>query len=150
MQNLDYELMFKIILGVCGILFGTIIPLVISLVNAIQKRKQAKKQAVEAQSETERAEAEAKAAEAEADLLQTATLLIDSAETLYKEIDKTLKKECKGSAGAVKKDSVMTKLRSYAIEKDYYFDAEKWSAAIDNIVKITKNVNGCDTVKIGG
>ena len=127
MFNLNYEFIFKVVLSVCGVLFTTIIPLIISLAKAIKKRKEAKN--------------EAEIAEAEADLLQTAILLIDSAETLYKDVDKALKSKGE-SAGPVKKETVMMKLQTYANEKQYDFDAEKWSGVIDGIVKITKNVNG--------
>lgn len=124
---MDHELIFKIIVSVCGVLFTSIIPLIITLVNAIRKRKDAK--------------TEAEKAEAEADLLNTAILLIDGAEELYKNIDMELKRQGK-SAGNVKKDNVMTKLKSYALDKNYPFDMDKWSEVVDNIVKFTKNVNG--------
>ena len=140
MLNLDYEkilLILKIALGVCGFLATTIVPLVIKLVQANKKRKEAK--------------TEAEKAEAEVDMLNTAILLIDGAESLYEDVDTVLKREQK-SAHEVKKDNVMTKLQSYAIEKNYYFDADKWSEVIDNIVKFTKRVNGKTNtnVKVGG
>lgn len=130
MLNLDYEkilLILKIALGVCGFLATTIIPLVIKLIQANKKRKEAK--------------TEAEQAEAEKDMLTTAILLIDGAEELYKDIDIEMKRQGK-SAGSVKKDNVMTKLKSYAVDKNYLFDADKWSEVIDNIVKFTKSVNG--------
>ena len=57
------------IIGVCiGVLFGTIIPLVISLIKSIKARKQAKIDALNAQTEAEKAEAEkADAVKAEAE-----------------------------------------------------------------------------------
>ena len=50
-------------------------------------------------------------------------------------------KQRNASAGAVKKDTVMTKLQAYAMEKGYEFDAEFWSNQIDEIVALTRTVN---------
>lgn len=66
--------------------------------------------------------------------------MIANAETLYSDVSSILKKEGK-SAGAVKKDSVMSKLQAYAIEHGYEFDAEYWDKKVDEIVDMTKKVN---------
>lgn len=130
------------IIGVCiGVLFGTIAPLVISLIRSIKARKQAKIDALNAQSEAEKAEAEKRQAQAEMDMLNFVTALIENTEVAYKEVDAFMK--AKGStAGKVKKDVVMTKAESYAIKNGNEFDAEKWSNKIDELVKVTRNVNG--------
>ena len=66
--------------------------------------------------------------------------LITNAETLYADVANLLKREGK-SAGIVKKDSVMSKLQAYALERGYTFDAEYWGKKVDEIVELTRKVN---------
>lgn len=123
---MDIVEVLKIVSIVLGVLTGTIIPLVIKLAHVIKKRKEA--------------ETIAEKAEADKDMLEVVNQFIESAEGLYKDID-TILKERGGTSGAVKKDSVMTKLQAYAIEQGYSFDAEYWSGKIDDIVALTRQVN---------
>lgn len=105
---------------------GTAIPFVVALVKAVKARKAAK--------------TEAEKEKANADLRDLAKTLIAKAETEYKEYNAFLKARGQ-SAGATKKNSVMTDLKAYAIEKGYAFDAETWSATIDSLVEFTRTVN---------
>ena len=77
---------------------------------------------------------------AKEDMEEQAKKLISSAEEFYKSLDVVLKSNGE-SAGPYKKESVMSKLQSYANEKGYNFDVEYWSDKIDKIVKLTKEVN---------
>lgn len=102
------------------------VPFIIALVRVCKKKASAKSDA----------EKEA----AMNDLTEVVTNLIKQAEATYKEVDAILKSENK-SAGPVKKDTVLTKLQAYALQKGYDFDLDAWSAKIDDIVAMTKQVN---------
>ena len=104
----------------------TLIPTVIALIGTVKSRAKAKTAA-------------AKAA-AEADMKAQAETLIAAAEVAYKKVDGILKAQG-SSAGAAKKESVLTKLQAYAIDKKYEFDAAAWGEKIDAIVALTKQVN---------
>lgn len=120
------ETIVKIIFLVASFVITTAVPFIISLVNANKKRKEAK------------TEAEKQAAINE--MTEAAKVFIVQAEQLYKEYDALMK--ANGSTGGlVKKDSVMSKLQAYALEKGYTFDAEYWSNKIDSIVELTRKVN---------
>lgn len=105
--------------------FSTI-PFIIALYKALKARKVAK------------SEAEAQAANN--DLLNIVNMFIANAEETYKNVDNILK-QSGSSAGAVKKDTVMTKLQAYALDKGYEFDIAYWSNKVDEIVTLTKQVN---------
>lgn len=99
---------------------------VVSWIVAFKAKKKAK---------TEQAKAEAELA-----MEQAAKVFITEAETLYGAFDAILK--AKGeSAGSLKKETVLAKLRTYAIEKGLTLDVDLWSMKIDEIVKFTKEVN---------
>lgn len=102
------------------------IPAIIGFIKAAKNKKKA----------TTAEEKEA----ANKDMLNQANNLIVAAEDFYKSLDAVLKSNGQ-SAGAYKKESVMNKLQAYATEKGYVFNAEYWSAKIDEIVKLTKEVN---------
>lgn len=122
---MSISIVLDIVYAIAGAIVSAI-PLVIALVTACKKRKAAKTNA----------EKEA----AENDLTETLTRLIEEAEVTYKEVDAMLKANNK-SAGPVKKDSALTKLQAYALQKGYDFDLEKWSLKNDEIVRMTKQVN---------
>ena len=73
-------------------------------------------------------------------MLEALNKLVFEAENTYKDVNALLKQQGK-SAGAVKKDVVMTKLQAFALEHNYLFDAEFWSAKIDEIIELTRKVN---------
>jgi hypothetical protein len=128
-----------IIIAIGAAIIGTI-PTIIALINSIKKYKKAKEDAAIAKTEAERAAAEA-AKQAAINEMKTATKqFIANAETLYKDVDKVLKMQGK-SAGALKKKDVMAELRSLASIKGFEFDEAYWSAEVDKIVDLTKNVN---------
>lgn len=75
------------------------------------------------------------------EMLEQVNSLIAIAETSFKAFDDVLKARNGGSAGSMKKESVITKLQAFALSKGYEFDSEYWSAKIDEIVNFTKSVN---------
>lgn len=113
---------------------------VLSLIMGVLKLRDARKQLKEAKTEEEKAAAEAAIAQANADLSDKATQLVEEEEQLWKTYDAVLKNAGLKS-GPLKKDSAMSKLQAYAIEKNYTFDPTVWSEKFDNIVKLTKKVN---------
>lgn len=116
----------KIICSILGGVVTTLIPCIIALVRTIKSRKVAK------------TEAEKQAAYN--DMLNVVNTFIAGAEETYKSVNAVLKQQG-GSAGAVKKESVLTKLQGYALEKGYEFNSEAWSEKVDEIVKLTREVN---------
>lgn len=104
----------------------TAIPFIVALIKAVKARKAAKTEA-----EKEKANSE---------LRDLAKDLIAKAEAEYKEYNAFLKARGQ-SAGKEKKNSVMTDLKAYAIEKGYAFDADTWSETIDSLVEFTRAVN---------
>lgn len=81
------------------------------------------------------------AAAAKQQMLDEANKLISEAEIFYKTLDTALKATDGTSAGPYKKESVMTKLEAFAMTIGFKFDKEFWSAKVDEIVKLTKEVN---------
>lgn len=116
------------------------IPLAIALIANIKRKIFIAKQLAVSKDETERAQLNASQAVATTEMNDICATLISNAEVLYKDVANLLKKEGK-SAGAVKKDSVMSKLQAYALENGYTFDATYWNEKIDEIVALTKHVN---------
>lgn len=114
------------------ILLGTIVSFVTALVKNIKKYKAAK------------TEAEQEAALN--DMTSAAQGFIADAEKLYENYTKQLvgtgvAVTTSVKSGELKKKSVMSDLSQYALEKGYVFDSEYWSAVIDQLVELTKNVN---------
>lgn len=103
------------------------IPLIVALLNARKAYKEAN--------------TEAEKEKAYNDLKAQAQMFIEQAEQNYKDLNRMLKAQG-SSAGGVKKESVITKLQSYALTKGYAFDVEFWNEEIDEIVNFTKEVNG--------
>lgn len=79
--------------------------------------------------------------QAQIEMLEQANNFIALAETTFNSFDKVLKAQNNGSAGSLKKESVLNKLQAFAISRNYEFDSEYWSAKIDEIVSFTKSVN---------
>lgn len=117
-----------IIVSICSAL-ATLIPTGIALICQIKSR-------IKAKTELEKQKANE-------DILRLANELVAQVESTYKDVDRILK-QAGSSAGEIKKDSVMTKLQSYAIDKGYSFDTKEWSEKVDNIVSLTKVVNAKD------
>lgn len=111
--------MKDVIISVIATLITTGIPFVVALYKTIASRNSEK---------------------ANTDLLSTAKRFIVEAENAYEGFDKTLKAQG-SSAGAMKKGIVFNELQAYALQNGYDFDAEEWSAKIDDLVAYTKNVN---------
>ena len=137
MQNI--ETILKVVYAVVSAV-AVSVPFVIALYSTIKSKSKIRAQLANATDEAEKAKLEAANSAAMTDMLNACNELIMNAETLYSDISLLLKKEGK-SAGAVKKDSVMSKLQAYAIERGYEFDAEYWDKKVNEIVGMTKTVN---------
>ncbi len=111
-----------------------------SFIAAWKAKKKAKEAEAAAKDEAEKAQAEAERAAAELALEQAAKSFISQAEEMYKSVDDILKSRGE-SAGALKKETVLAKLRTYAIENGITLDVVAWTDKIDELVKFTKAVN---------
>lgn len=125
----------------------TLIPVILAAISAgasyvvaFKAKRKAKAEAAAAATEAAKAQAEAEQAAAELAMEKAAKEFIIEAETLYKAYDDILKARG-ASAGPMKKETVLAKLRTYAIEQGIAIDVEAWSAKIDTLVKFTKSVN---------
>ena len=122
----NYVTIIVAVLAAVSTFLTTGLPAIVKFANAAKSRAAAV------------TEAEKRAAEN--DMLYHAQALIASAEQTFKSYDAVVKQQG-GSAGALKKDNVMTKLQAYAMQNGYAFDAEFWSQKVDAIVAMTKEVN---------
>lgn len=138
---MDAATIIKIVGAIAGVLFGTLIPTVILYVKKYKAWKTEKEKAAAAQTEAEKAAAEAEAEKLKNELLGAANDFVVAAEQTYKDVNDILKSRGNAGCGAVKKDSVMTKLQAACIEKGVEFDSEYWSAKVDELVKLTREVN---------
>lgn len=130
---------FMEILRFIPLLLGAV-SAVIAFISAGKARKKAKAAEEAAKTEAEKAKAEAERAAAELEMEQAAKAFIAQADSMYSAVDAFLKQ--KGdSAGALKKETVLAKLRTYAIEKGISIDVGAWADKIDDLVKFTKEVN---------
>lgn len=120
----------KDIFTLLGVLLGfvtsVLIPSVIVMINQVKKVRLTK------------TEAEKQAALS--DLKNLARNFVVEAENLYKDIDAIVKQNGK-TCGAVKKDSVMTKIQDACLTKSVDFDKEFWSQEVDDLVAATRSVN---------
>lgn len=124
---MDAYTIVKILAAVASFVIATLIPSIVLLVKKWKAWKAAK------------TEAEKQAAINE--MLGLANDLVVQAENTYKNVDTLLKQQGSKGSGAVKKDSVMTKLQAACIQKGVEFDEEFWNTKIDEIVKLTREVN---------
>lgn len=115
-----------IVITVATFLLTCLIPTFIVMINRIKAVRKAK------------TEAEKQAAIN--DLKVLAQRFIVDAENLYKDIDGIVKGQGK-TCGALKKDSVMTKIMDSCLTKGVEFDKEYWSNEVDNFVAATREVN---------
>lgn len=137
----EARIIIAIISSLAGLLFVTIIPTIIKFVQTYKKYKAAQEAAAAAKTEAEKVAAEAEAEKVKNELLDMANNLIKEAEVTYKNVDTILKQQTGTGSGAVKKDSVMTKLQAACLEKGVEFDSEYWNSKIDELVEMTKEVN---------
>lgn len=131
----------KIAIAIITFLIVTGIPTVIALVQKVKAYKKAKETASTATTEAEKAAAEAEAEKIKNELLGHVNEFIANAETTYKDIDAILKDQGKSGCGAAKKEVVLTKIQAFCLEKGIEYDAEYWSAKVDELVALTKSVN---------
>lgn len=121
---------WEVIIHVASIVLGALasgIPILIKWNNA----RKAKLSAV----------TEAEKKQAQIEMLEQANAFIQTAEVTFSAFDNVMKAQHTGTAGAMKKENVMTRLQAFALSKGYEFDAEFWSTKIDEIVAFTKSVN---------
>ena len=109
------------------------IPLVIGAISAVVAFITAWKAKKKAKTQAEKAAAELA-------MEQAAKGFIVEAEKLYSAYD-AMAKQRGESAGALKKETVLAKLRTYAIENGITLDVAVWTDKIDELVKFTKDVN---------
>lgn len=119
--NILYYIISALV-GICA----TGIPFAFKLYKAIKAR-------IEAQTIAEKEKAKN-------DMLTMAQAFVEGAEKAFEGFDKVMKAQ-NSSAGAMKKDTVFTKLQAYALQSGYEFDAEYWNEQIDKIVAFTREVN---------
>lgn len=74
------------------------------------------------------------------EIKELAQSFVVEAEALYKDIDAIVKQQGK-TCGAMKKDSVMTKVQDACLGRKIAFDKEFWSKVIDDLVTVTRQVN---------
>lgn len=120
------EKIITIVSTLAGFLLTCLIPTVIVMINRIKAVRKAK--------------TEAERQEVLNDLKALAQGFVVDAESLYKDIDAIVKQNGK-SCGAVKKDSVMTKIQDACLTKGVAFDKEYWSKVVDDLVTVTRQVN---------
>lgn len=121
--------MLDLILQLCSVIIpsvAAIIGLIIGLVKSIKKYKKAKTDAEKLAAKNEIAEA--------------AKGIVSEVEGVFNNSTSTLK-SFGVNTGALKKDSAMAKLQSFALSRNYSFDSEYWSQYVDNLVELTKSVN---------
>lgn len=137
MENI--EMILKVVYALASAIVVAI-PFIIALVVNVKSKIKIRKELASVIDDTEKAKLEATNSAATTEMLNACNQLIANAEALYADVSNILKKEGK-SAGPVKKDSVMSKLQAFAIERGYDFDAAYWNEKIDEIVNLTKKVN---------
>lgn len=111
---------------------GTVVSFIVALVKKVKQYKKAK---TEAEKEF-----------ALNDMKTVAQGFIQDVEKLYEDYTQSLvgtgsTVSTSVKSGSLKKESVMSKLSQYALEKGYSFDSEYWSGVIDELVAMTKSVN---------
>ena len=124
---MNFSDIFTLILLSMSFIITTAIPFIIKLWSASKAKKAA----------TTAAEKE----RAHNDMLAVVNGFIADAESAFKGFDALMRSQQNTTAGAMKKDTVITKLQAYALSHGYEFDAEYWSTKIDDIVAFTKKVN---------
>lgn len=115
-----------LVITLASFFLTVLIPTFIVMVNRIKAVKNAK------------TEAEKQAAIN--DIKTLAQGFVIDAESLYKDIDAIVKQNGK-TCGAVKKDSVMTKIQDACLTKGVEFDKDYWGDIVDNLVTLTRQVN---------
>ena len=123
---MDIKDILTIVITVASFLLTCLIPTVIVMINRIKALRKAKTEA-----EREKIINE---------IIDEAQGFVVDAENLYKDIDALVKGQGK-TCGAVKKDSVMTKIQDACIVKGIAFDKEFWSKKVDDLVALTRKVN---------
>jgi hypothetical protein len=133
-------LIFSLITAILGALC-TGVPIFYKWNKARKNKNVAEEKLSESTTEAEIKKAEAEKLKAELEMNEQAKAFIQMAETSFNSFDRVLKAQNHGTAGAMKKENVLTKLQAFALSKGYDFDCEFWSNKIDEIVNFTKSVN---------
>lgn len=125
---MDAKTIVTISIAIASFLFVTLIPAVIGWITKYKAYKNAK------------TDAEKQAILNE--LNNSVVQFISDAEKTFSALDETLKS--RGSAtgsGAMKKETVLTKIQSLCLQKGIEYDANYWSNKVDELVKLTNTVN---------
>lgn len=123
---MDLKTIVTLLSVLLGFVTSILIPTITVMINRIKAVRTAKN--------------EAEKQVAIGDIKTLAQNFVVEAENLYKDIDSIVKKEGK-TCGAVKKDSVMTKIQDACLGKGIVFDKEFWSKTVDELVTLTRQVN---------
>ena len=142
---MTWEIAIRIAFVAIGALTSAI-PMFIKWNSARKAKNHAQELAQQAVTEADYAIAEAEKKKAQLEMLEQANEFITIAEITFNSFDKVLKSQNNGSAGSMKKESVLNKLQAFAFSKGYEFDSEYWSNKIDEIVSFTKSVNSKSNV----
>lgn len=123
-----WDKLFTIASAVAAIVGAIValVPTLIALFKSVKNRVNAKN--------------EAEAEKARNDMREHLDALVVEIEDTYKDVNNILKQNGK-SAGALKKQAVLTSLQQYAYDKGYLFDRDFWSEKIEEVVQLTRQVN---------
>lgn len=120
-----YEIIL-IVIACLTFLVGTLIPFILTIKNKTAALKEAKTVAEKTAIVNE--------------IIGEAQTLIINAENMYKSVDALLKQQG-GTSGALKKSQVMTGIQQLCLSKGIDFDVDFWSAEVEKLVTLTKQVN---------
>lgn len=122
------KLILTIVSTVASFLFVTVIPSIILLIKKWKAYKVAKTDA-----------------ERESILNEISTACVNfikDAEEAFKPLDSAMKRENPNSGcGATKKRDVLTQVQALCMQKGIEYDSKYWSAKVDELVAMTKQVN---------
>lgn len=122
------KLILTIVSIIASFVFVTLIPSVIGLVQKTKAYKNAKS---DEEKQTILNE-----------ISNSCVDFIKSAEEAFKPLDMAMKAQNPNSgSGAMKKESVLTKIQSLCMQKGIEYDSKYWSTKVDELVTMTKSVN---------
>lgn len=136
-SNMEWLDIIKYVIPIAAAIIAAFFPSLYSKAKTVRKATEA---IAAAAAERDSALADARLAMAELDLTEKMHAEVTAAETAYDAFDKVAKQNGT-SGGAMKREHVLAKLQAYALTKGYAFDTEKWGAALDAFVALTKIVN---------
>lgn len=125
--------------AVLGFVLTVLIPFAVKVCVALKQGKAQISKSAEDKIKAENAE---KKAAQMLELTRVANEIIESLEKTFAMQDDILKAyDSSRSLGAIKKECALARLSEFATEKGAEFDREYWANEIDEIVRMTRNVN---------